>query len=158
MSRKDFQTPVGRGETARASGEEVGKIEGRMGVYDFTSKHKNTHAAALDPAGSASGSALDSQKHRGSSTDRKRACKQDEVVHWEHTLCRLKHTEASDSCNVGECTYITSAAVQEPSCQRPPWGRTTGSTWQQVSPSAHVSPQSCLFLERLKGTIHWKIM
>lgn len=31
MSRKDFQTPVGRGETARASGEEVGKIEGKKG-------------------------------------------------------------------------------------------------------------------------------
>lgn len=127
MSRKDFQTPVGQGETARASGEEVGKIEGRkgrreegrMGVYDFTSKHKNTHAAALDPARSASGSALAAQMHRGSSTDRKRGRKQDKVVHWEHTLCRLKHTETSDSCNVGECIYITSATVQEPSCQRP---------------------------------------
>lgn len=89
MSRKDFQTPVGQGETARASGEEVGKIEGRkgrreegrMGVYDFTSKHKNTHAAALDPARSASGSALAAQMHRGSPTDRKRGRKQDEVVH-----------------------------------------------------------------------------
>lgn len=90
-----------------------------MGVYDFTSKHKNTHAAALDPARSASGSALAAQMHRGSSTDRKRGRKQDEVVHWEHTLCRLKHTETSDSCNVGECIYITSATVQEPSCQRP---------------------------------------
>lgn len=52
-----------------------------MGVYDFTSKHKNTHAAALDPARSASGSVLAAQMHRGSSTDRKRGRKQDEVVH-----------------------------------------------------------------------------